>query len=61
MDEEKSPRDKLDCVSNAYRIINNSIKFCIGKTTESGTDEIVDILVYIVIKAKLKRIFSNIQ
>ena len=61
IDDEKSTRDKLNCVSSAYRLINNCIKFCSGKNENGGTEEIVDILIYIMIKTRPKRIFSNIQ
>ena len=61
IDDEKSERDKLNCVLSAYRILNNCIKFCSGKDENAGTDEIVDIMIYIMIKTKPKRIFSNLQ
>ena len=61
MDEEKSPRDKLNCVFSAHRILNNCINFCSGKEENAGVDDIGPILIYIMIKTKPKRIFSNLQ
>ena len=61
MDEEKSPRDKLNCVFSAHRILNNCINFCSGQEENAGCDDIGPILIYIMIKTKPKRMFSNIQ
>ena len=61
MDEEKTPYDKLKCVSSAYKIINNTIKFCTGKDSDSGADEINPILIYIILKSQPKRMISNIK
>ncbi len=61
MDEEKSPTDKLKCVWSAYRILNNCINFCSGKDENAGVDDIIPILIYIMIKTKPKRMFSNTQ
>ena len=59
MDEEKCPFDKLKCVQRAFIILNNCIIFCSGKKEGAGVDDIVPILIYIIVKIKPKRIYSN--
>jgi hypothetical protein len=61
MDNEKTPNDKLKCVYNLFQIINNSIKFCSGNNENAGTDDIMPILYYIILKSKPKRMFSSIK
>lgn len=61
MDNEKSAVDKLKCVQGAYKILNNSINFCSGKDENAGVDDIIPILIYILLKSKPRRIFSNIH
>jgi len=60
MDEEKSAKDKLNCVLRAYKILSNSINFCSGKDN-AGVDDINPILIYIIIKSNPKRMYSNYQ
>lgn len=61
MDEEKSPYEKLKCVASAHKIINNCIKFCSGKDEHAGADDLSPIFQYIILKAKPRRIFSNLN
>ena len=61
IDEKKSIRDKLFCISSAYNIMNNTIKFSSGKNEDAGQDELTPIFQYIIIKSQLPRIFSNIN
>ena len=61
IDERKSIRDKLYCISCAHNIINNLIKFSSGKNEEAGQDELTPIFQYIIIKAQPPRIYSNIN
>lgn len=61
MDSEKSPIDKLRCVQNAYKILNNCINFCSGKNENAGVDDIIPIFIFIIIKSQPKRMFSNIN
>ena len=49
MDEVKSIRDKLFCISNAYNTMNNTIKFSSGKNENAGQDELTPIFQYIII------------
>jgi len=41
--------------------MNNTIKFSSGKNEDAGQDELTPIFQYIIIKAQLPRIFSNIN
>ena len=61
IDEKKSIRDKLYCISCAYNTMNNTIKFSSGKNEEAGQDELTPIFQYIIIKAQPPRIYSNIN
>ena len=61
IDEKKSIRDKLCCISNAYNIMNNTIKFSSGKNENAGQDELTPIFQYLIIKAQPPRLFSNIN
>jgi len=58
---ERSPVNKLKCVQAAYKILNNCINFCSGKDEGAGVDDIIPILIFIIIKSRLKRIFSNVN
>ena len=60
IDDEKSPYEKLKCVSSAHKIINNCIKFCSGKDDDAGADDLSPIFQYIILRAKPRKIFSNI-
>jgi len=61
IDEAKSIRDKLFCISNAYNTMNNTIKFSSGKNDNAGQDELTPIFQYIIIQAQPQRILSNIN
>ena len=60
MENKKSVHDKIYCISEAYDIINNTIKFSSGKNVAAGADDLAPIFQYIIIKAKPKRFYSNI-
>ena len=60
LDSGKSVNDKLDSIREAHASLNNAIKFSNGNESDAGQDEITPIFQYILIKAKPKRIFSNI-
>ena len=61
LNEAKSVYDKLDCIRNAYVIMNNTIKFSSGKNEDAGQDELTPLFQYILIKAQPDRLFSNIN
>ena len=60
MENKKSVHDKLYCISQAYETINNTIKFSSGKNIDAGADDLAPIFQYIIIKAKPRRLYSNI-
>ena len=61
IDEKKSIREKLFCISGAYNTMNNTIKFSSGKNEDAGQDELTPIFQYIIIKAQPPRFYSNIN
>ena len=61
IDEGKSVYDKLIYIASAHNTINNTIKFSSGKDTDAGAEELSPIFQYIIIKAKPKRFYSNIN
>jgi len=61
MENERCPVDKLKCVQKAFTILNNCIIFCSGKKDGGGVDDIMPMLIYIIIKAKQKKMYSNFQ
>ena len=60
IDDELTPVDKIKIFKKVIEIIQNSINFVSGKT-ELGVDDIIKPLIYTIIKAKPKNIFSNYQ
>ena len=61
MDEARSVLDKINLIINAHTSINNTIKFSSGKDDDSGQDEMTPIFQYIILKARPKRMISNIN
>jgi Rab5 GDP/GTP exchange factor len=59
MDNYKPPRDKLICITNCIKIIMSILK----KVTEgpSGADIVLPTLVYLVAKANVPNLNSNIE
>ena len=60
-DTARSLFDKLGYIKDAFTNINNNIKYSEGKTEEAGQDEMMPIFQYILIKAKPKRMRTNIN
>ena len=60
IDDKLSPIEKIQCFGKAIQFVQSSISFSSGNK-ESGVDDIVKPLVYIIIKSKPKNIFSNYQ
>lgn len=58
MDNEKTPSNKIKSFGKAYAILQNSITFCTGKD-ELGVDDSIQVLIYVMLKAKPKRILTN--
>ena len=60
-DTAKSLFDKLEYIKDAFTNINNNIKYSEGKNEEAGQDEMIPIFQYILIKAQLKRMRTNLN
>jgi hypothetical protein len=58
LDSKYTPQDKIKLVIKSFGILQNSISFCSGKK-ELGVDDTIKPLIYVLIKAKPKNIFSN--
>ena len=58
LDNKYTPQDKMKLVIKSFGILQNSISFCSGKK-ELGVDDTIKPLIYVLIKAKPKNIFSN--
>lgn len=59
-----SPRDKLICISNCFRIINSKLYEEIISNAHQGTsvhgaDDSLPLFVYVLLKAKVPKLFSN--
>ena len=59
-EDSKSINEKINCICDLQRYINNIYKFNTGKNVEIGQDEITPVLQYLVIKIQPRRIISNI-
>ena len=55
-----TPADKIKSISKSFAILQNSITFCSGKK-ELGVDDTIKPLIYILIKAQPKNIFTIYQ
>ena len=61
LNEAKSVFDKLDCIQNAYVIMNNTVKFISGKNENCGQDELTPLFQYILIKSQPERLSTNVN
>ena len=61
MNEKRTCYEKLNCISEIYNTINNTIKFSTGTNEDAGADDLAPIFQYIIIKSKPERFFSNIN
>lgn len=59
MNKEKTPAQKLDCLGNCMNIIVNVLALVSGSGV--GTDDTLPIIIYVVIKSKPTRLFSNLN
>ncbi|KAL2611438.1 hypothetical protein R1flu_023130 [Riccia fluitans] len=59
----KSPRDKLVCILNCCRVINNLLVKASMASNDSppGADDFLPVLIYVVIKANPPQLHSNLQ
>ena len=60
IDKKRTPLDKLRNFGNAIDIIRNSITFNSGKA-DLGLDDTLSFIIYIVLKSKLKNIFTTLN
>ena len=58
INDKFTPSEKIKSFAKAFNILQNSITFCSGKK-ELGVDDTIKPLIYILLKAKPKNIFSN--
>ena len=58
MDNKNTPMGKITSFGNAMNFLSNSMKFNSGKEG-FGVDDILPLLIYIVIKAKPKKLYTN--
>ena len=58
MDNNKTPMDKINCFGKALNFLSNSMEFNSGKA-DFGVDDLLPLLIYIVIKAKPERLYTN--
>ena len=58
IDSKYTPQDKLKVVFKAFGILQNSITFSSGKK-ELGVDDTIKPLIFVLIKAQPKSIFTN--
>ena len=61
INDAKSVFDKLDCIQNAYVIMNNTVKFISGKNENAGQDEFTPLFQYILIKSQPEKLVTNIK
>jgi len=60
INQYKAPRDKLVCILNCCRVINNLLNVA-ASSAPPGADEFLPVLIYIVIKASPPQLNSNLQ
>ena len=58
LDKKFTPLDKVEKFGKAFGILQNSLTFSSGKN-DLGIDDTISILIYVIIKAKPKNLFSN--
>jgi hypothetical protein len=61
MDSYCPPKDKVICILNCCKVIYHHLnRAAIASLTSAGADEFLPILIYTVIKANPKRLYSNL-
>ena len=59
MDSQITPLEKLDCVMDCFKVITQVLDLAAGKEGAGGADEALPIMIYTVLKARPRRIFTN--
>ena len=60
INEEKTPKKKMDCIKNIFMLINNVIKFN-DREGECGADDSTSILTYSLVQASPFRIYTDLK
>lgn len=60
MDNKCTPSEKIKCMGKAFNILQNSITFSTGKN-ELGVDDTIKPLIYMILKSKPQKIYSNFK
>lgn len=60
MDNKCTPFEKIKCMGKAFNILQNSITFSTGKN-ELGVDDTIKPLIYLILKSKPQKIYSNFK
>ena len=60
MDNKYTPSEKIKCMGKAFNILQNSITFSTGKN-ELGVDDTIKPLIYMILKSKPQKIYSNFK
>jgi len=59
MDSQITPLEKLDCIMDCFKVITQVLDLAAGKEGSGGADEALPIMIYTVLKACPRRIFTN--
>ena len=57
----KTPLDKIECIENAYKILNKSLIIITGKLSDYSVDDIFPIFVFILMQAKIQNLITNLN
>ena len=60
MDNKCTPSEKIKCMGKSFNILQNSITFSTGKN-ELGVDDTIKPLIYLILKSKPEKIYSNFK
>ncbi|KAK9792230.1 hypothetical protein WJX73_000744 [Symbiochloris irregularis] len=61
INQYKAPRDKLVCILNCCRVINNLLLAAVQRGEAKGADDFLPVLIYVVIQANPPKLASNLE
>ncbi|KAK9823919.1 hypothetical protein WJX72_006354 [[Myrmecia] bisecta] len=61
INQYKAPRDKIVCILNCCRVINNLLHVAIQQGEARGADDFLPVLIYVVIHANPPQLASNLE
>ena len=61
VDNKLTPLEKLDCIVECFKTITQVSSLSSHKDESAGADETLPLLIYVILKAAPKRIYSNIK